>query len=209
MHRPNRTHVQFRETCGLCDRIDHQVNQCKELKHLMNKFHMVSPVPHKHLSNQEKITHCYCRICLHFHHTMKFEHLPKVRVTRATLILHSPRELDLPKPKTQKWQQWNLSPTLDTFRASTSGTKSSVGSHTIYLIGTMVLCTICTGHNQETEACPLMETFRHLCTMHKFQILESANTLSTPYEEPKISLTQASMMEISPPPNTDDTIHHI
>lgn len=97
----------------------------------------------------------------------------------------------------------------DPFRASTSGTKSSVGSHTIYSISTMIPCTIFISHNHETNLFPLMETFRHLYTQHNFQIQESGSTLGTPREEPKISLMQASMMEIPPPPNVDDTQHHI
>ena len=119
--------VQPRIKCGLCDLIGHRVNQCKELKHLANSFRIVSSLPQKLLSNQEKITRTYCRICSHFHHTIKCEHLPKLRVARVALSLHSQKELDLPKKKTWKWQQRNLSPTPDHFRVFGLGMSNSFG----------------------------------------------------------------------------------
>ena len=83
--------------------------------------------------------------------------------------------------------------------------KSSVDSHTIYLVGTMVPCTIFAGHNHEPEAFPLMETFRHLCTKHNFHQQE----IDHPKRGPSLALSQAPIMEIIPPPNSDDMIHHI
>ena len=149
--------------------------------------------------------HTYFRICPYFHHTIKCEHLPKLRVARAALSIHSPKELDTPKPTTRKWKQKISSSTTDHFQASTSRTKSSVGSHTIYSVGIVVPCTICTGHNHEPEACPLMEKFRHICTRHNFHLPKSGH----PNKGSSLALTQAPITKIIPPPNVDDTIHHI
>ena len=113
--------------------------------------------PTKLLSNQEKMTCTYCQIFSHFHHTSKCEHLPKLRAVRAALSLHSPKDLDTPKPTTRKLKKKTSSSTTNPFQASTFGRKGSVDSHTIFSVGTVVPCTICTGHNHEPEACTLME----------------------------------------------------
>ena len=126
-------------------------------------------------------------------------------VVKAAISLHSPKELDTPKPKTWKWKQKTSSSATDPFQASRSETSSSVDSHTIYSVGIVVPCTICTGQNHAPEVCPLMEMFRHLSSRHNFHPQE----IDHPRGEPKLMFTQTPITDILPPKNTDDTIHHI
>ena len=76
------------------------------------------------------------------------------------------------------------SSTTNPFQASTSKTTSSVESHTIYSVSTVIPCTIFTGHDHAPEACPLLKEFRHLydkttSTYRKLTILVGKPTLGS------------------------------
>ena len=114
-HQPCIPHAKSMITCGLCDLNNHRINQCRELKPLANSLCIISPLPQKLLSNQEKIKSTYCRICSHFHHTFRCVHLLKMRAARAELSLHSTKEINTPRPAIRKWKQKTTSSMPDPF----------------------------------------------------------------------------------------------
>ena len=109
------------------------------------------------------------------------------------------------KPTMWKWKQKMTSSTTDPFQASTSGTTSSVESHNIYSVNTMILCTIFTSHDHALEVCLVLKAFGHLCDKNNFHLPE----IDYPSGKPDLMLTQDSITEIVPPPHANDTIHHI
>lgn len=93
----------------------------------------------------------------------------------------------------------------DPFQASTSRMSSSIDSHKVYSVVTVIPCTIYTGQNHTPQVFLLMETFRNFYFRHNFHLQE----IDHPSGEHNLALTQNPITKIIPPPNIDDMIQHI
>lgn len=86
-----------------------------------------------------------------------------------------------------------------------------IETHAIYFVINSSVCNICTSNSHSSKICPMLQTFLHLRIQHQPHIKEDTLAPRTPRVSLKPALThhQSTITKIIPPPNANNTQHHI